>query len=95
LGAAPTESGCTGQAAEDALRRERRVDYGAAICIGSVLPLNSLQRSNDDPKQRQARKRGHIMDSVAGSLDRLGVDHIDLYQFPTHRNREFLRVTAN
>lgn len=24
--------------------------------------------------------RGHIMDSVAGSLDRLGVDHIDLYQ---------------
>jgi aryl-alcohol dehydrogenase-like predicted oxidoreductase len=24
--------------------------------------------------------RGHIMDSIAGSLDRLGVDHIDLYQ---------------
>jgi aryl-alcohol dehydrogenase-like predicted oxidoreductase len=24
--------------------------------------------------------RGHITDSVAGSLDRLGVDHVDLYQ---------------
>src|SRR5262249_20744963 len=31
------------------------------------------------PNERGS-SRGHIMDSVAGSLDRLGVEHIDLYQ---------------
>ncbi|TIP57284.1 aldo/keto reductase, partial [Mesorhizobium sp.] len=33
----------------------------------------------DGPNQRGS-SRGHIMDSVEGSLERLQLDHIDLYQ---------------
>jgi len=42
----------------------------ATKCLGRMGP-----RAND-----AGASRGHIMDSVKGSLDRLGLDHIDLYQ---------------
>src|ERR1700761_6990129 len=35
------------------------------------------------PNDRGA-SRGHIMDGVEASLDRLGLDHIDLYQIPAN-----------
>jgi aryl-alcohol dehydrogenase-like predicted oxidoreductase len=44
-----------------------------------VVATKFLGEMGPGPNDRGA-SRGHIMDSVQGSLERLGVDHIDLYQ---------------
>ncbi|MCO6051225.1 aldo/keto reductase [Mesorhizobium sp. RP14(2022)] len=44
-----------------------------------VIATKVFGSTGDKPNDRGA-SRGHIMDSVKGSLDRMGLDHIDLYQ---------------
>lgn len=44
-----------------------------------VLATKVYGRMGNGPNERGA-SRGHIMDSVKGSLERLGTDYIDLYQ---------------
>jgi aryl-alcohol dehydrogenase-like predicted oxidoreductase len=44
-----------------------------------IIATKVSSEAGTGPNDRGS-SRGHIMDSVAGSLDRLGVDHIDLYQ---------------
>jgi aryl-alcohol dehydrogenase-like predicted oxidoreductase len=44
-----------------------------------VIATKSFGQTGNGPNDRGA-SRGHIMDAVQASLDRLGVDHIDLYQ---------------
>ncbi|HEY7900432.1 MAG TPA: aldo/keto reductase [Caulobacteraceae bacterium] len=58
-----------GQALRD-LKVKRSDVVIATKCLGRMGP-----RAND-----AGASRGHIMDSVKASLERLGLDHIDLYQ---------------
>jgi aryl-alcohol dehydrogenase-like predicted oxidoreductase len=44
-----------------------------------VIATKAFGEMGPGPNDRGA-SRGHIMDAVKGSLDRLGLDHIDLYQ---------------
>jgi aryl-alcohol dehydrogenase-like predicted oxidoreductase len=44
-----------------------------------VIATKALGQMGNAPNDRGA-SRGHIMDAVQASLDRLGLDHIDLYQ---------------
>jgi len=44
-----------------------------------VIATKAFGSMGTGPNDRGA-SRGHIMDAVRGSLDRLGLDHIDLYQ---------------
>ena len=45
-----------------------------------VVLATKVLRPHGPGPQRTAPSRGHIMDAVAGSLERLQTDHIDLYQ---------------
>jgi len=48
-----------------------------------VIATKVYSEMGPQPNNRGA-SRGHIMDSVKGSLERLQVDHIDLYQIHAH-----------
>src|ERR1700685_383361 len=48
-----------------------------------VIATKTFGEMGPGPNDRGA-SRGHIMDAVKGSLDRLGLDHIDLYQMHRH-----------